>query len=227
MLDADMQPLSAVVVIDYQNVHLVGHEAFAGTRHRPRHECLIDPLRFAETLLSIRNAGQRQGHPHAALQRVLVYRGLPSATYDPVDYGRSMAQKAHWERDRRVHVDLRPLRYDVARDSTGPPRRDSQGRYTVFGKREKGVDVLCALACVREAQRADTDVVILASHDSDLEPAISEVRALGTAKIEGFRWASPDSYVYQLGSALPRGQRPWVTTMDERAFRASWDTSRY
>lgn len=138
-----------------------------------------------------------------------------------------MAQKAHWERDRRVHVDLRPLRYDVARDSKGRPRLDDQGRYTVYSKREKGVDVLCALACVREARQPDTDVVILASHDSDLEPAIAEVRALGTAKIEGFRWAPPDSHIYQLGNALPRGQRPWATKMDERAFRASWDTTPY
>ena len=36
------------------------------------------------------------------------------------------------------------------------------------GKREKGVDVLCALAAVREAQDPDTDLVILASSDSDL-----------------------------------------------------------
>ena len=40
--------------------------------------------------------------------------------------------------------------------------------------REKGVDVLVALAVVRLVQAADYDLVILAAHDSDLEPALEQ-----------------------------------------------------
>lgn len=213
--------------MDYQNVHLMGHDAFPNTRVRPLHECLVDPLRFAEVLLRKRNANQRPGYPPAVLAAVLVFRGLPSATYDPRDYARSMAQKAHWERDQRVRVDLRPLRYDVARDPSGKLIRNAAGHYTVYGKGEKGIDVLCALATVRAASAQNVNMVLLASHDTDLEPVIEEVRRLGTAKIEAFRWDSPDVFVYQLGNGLPQGSRPWVTKLDEQDFRQTWDLTPY
>lgn len=219
--------LRCSVVIDYQNVHLVGHDAFPISRHRPRHECLVDPLLFSQVLLAARNSNQRPGYPVANLARVLVFRGLPSATFDSQDYGRSMAQRAHWKRDPRVEVELRPLRYSYDRDVRGKPAQRPDGSYIVHSKREKGVDVLCALACTREARRPDIDVVILASHDSDLEPAIVEVRREGTAKIETFRWNSPDDFIYQLGSGLPPGQRPWCTRLDEGQFRQTWDLTPY
>ncbi|WP_404352109.1 hypothetical protein [Phycicoccus jejuensis] len=97
---------------------------------------------------------------------------------------------------------------------------------TVIEKREKGVDVLCALATVREAARADIDLVVLASSDSDLEPAIDEARVLGTAKVETFRWDSPDSFVYQL-RAGDRSRPVWCTRLDEKAFQACWDRTPY
>ena len=201
-------PLRASVVIDYQNVHLVGHEAFPTYCSKDRHESLVDPLKFAVELLKVRNAAQLPGHRAAALRDVWVYRGLPSSDHDPEDYARSQAQKAHWERDSRVHVELRPLRYTVERDAYGRPVRDVHGKAIVLGKREKGVDVLCALAMVREATRPDVDLVVIASHDSDLEPAKDATAALGSVKVETFRWDSPDSYVYQL---RPAGRRAWCT----------------
>lgn len=76
--------LRAAVVMDYQNVHLVGHEAFPSSRHGDRHECLVDPLLFAQQLLSQRNANQRPGFPGAQLRDLWVYRGLPSSELLPV-----------------------------------------------------------------------------------------------------------------------------------------------
>jgi hypothetical protein len=131
---------------------------------------------FSNELIRQRNALMRPGYARAILQDVWVYRGLPSSEYDPHDNARSLAQRYHWERDRRVHVTLRPLRYRLERDATGRPLRDVNGNVTITEKREKGVDVLCALAMVREAARPDIDLAILASHDSDLEPAIDEAR---------------------------------------------------
>jgi hypothetical protein len=102
---------------------------------------------------------------------------------------RNQAQKAQWERDKRVLVTLRPLKYEYQRTFDGRPATDVDGRKIVIGSpREKCVDVLCALAVVREAQDPSTDLVVLASSDSDLAPAIDEVRLLGTAKIETFCW---------------------------------------
>ena len=161
-------PLRATIIMDYQNIHLVGHDAFAWGS--PRHETLIDPLKFAEQLLLARNAAQGPGYEKAVLDRVLVYRGLPSSEYDPEDNSRSLSQQYHWQRDRHVKVMLRPLRYRVDRDAANKPILDVNGKPTILEKREKGVDVLCALAVVREAQRPGHNVIILASHDSDLEP---------------------------------------------------------
>ena len=54
-------PLWASVIMDYQNVHLTGHEMFGEPKHLEKHETLIDPLLYAQQLLRVRNAKQRPG----------------------------------------------------------------------------------------------------------------------------------------------------------------------
>lgn len=216
--------LRTSVIVDYQNVHLVGHEAFSSTRNLPRHESLVDPLLFAEQLLKCRNAAQGPGYQHATLGRILVFRGLPSSEYEPDANARSLAQQAHWQRDRRVQITLRPLRYIIERGADGRALLDVNGKATVVEKREKGVDVLCALALVREAARPDTDLVILASHDTDLAPALDAVCESQDAKVEAFRWDSSDWYVNRLKSDV---RNVWCTRLDERAFEASRDHTPY
>lgn len=49
--------LNAVVVMDYQNVHLTAHDVF--DRHGGKHEALIHPRRFAEVAIQRRNKTQR------------------------------------------------------------------------------------------------------------------------------------------------------------------------
>ena len=39
--------LRATIVMDYQNVHLTGHDLFPSTRPLARHETLVDPYLFA------------------------------------------------------------------------------------------------------------------------------------------------------------------------------------
>jgi len=219
--------LRATVVIDYQNVHLTGHGLFASTRAMPRHETLVDPLTFAANLLHVRNQLQKAGMAHAVLRKVLVYRGLPSPEHDPKGYDRNQAQKAHWERDKRVEVTLRPLKYEYERAADGRPATDANGVKIVIGTKEKGVDVLCALAAVRESQDPATDLVILASSDSDLAPAIDEVRRLGTSKIETFCWYDMATRCgFQL-HPTDRTRPVWNTRLNESAFRTSWDLTDY
>lgn len=222
------EELRASIVIDYQNVHLTGHGLFASTRNLPRHETVIDPLLFAQKLLLTRNSRQRPGMAHAVLRRVLVYRGEPSSEHDAHGYARNQAQKSQWERDRRVQVTLRPLKYEYERDASGRPARDAGGHKIVIGKpQEKGVDVLCALAAVREAQDPATDLVVLASSDSDLAPALDEVRRLGTAKIETFCWYDElTRRGFQL-HPTDRSRPVWNTKLNEAAFRACWDPTAY
>jgi hypothetical protein len=220
--------LRASVIIDYQNIHLTGHNSFSGTQHLPRHETLVDPLLFVQQLLATRNANQRPGQPVAVLKRVLVFRGIPAPEHDPKGYARNLAQKSQWERDDRVRVTLRPLKYEYQRDAMGRHATDINGKKIVTGRpREKGVDVLCALATAREAQEPDVDLVILASSDSDLSPAIDEVRRLGTAKIETFCWWNTHlKRGFQIHPS-DRSRPIWCTRLDEQAFRASHDRTSY
>lgn len=187
-----MSLLRAAIVMDYQNVHLVGAKLFAP--YQPLHEYLIHPLHYAHQLIIARNANQREGAPSAQLERVQVYRGLPSATHDPDPYAWNMAHKSEWEKDPRVRVTHRPLKYDYEWTADGRRATDVNGREIVKGRREKGIDVLCALSVVREAASHDIDVVILASQDTDLEPALDEGCRLGSAKIETASWYDPNNH---------------------------------
>lgn len=219
--------LHATVVIDYQNVHLVGHNLFPSTKHRPRHDSLVDPLLFAQTWARVRNEAQRPGMPACDVAKVLVYRGLPSPEHDADAYARNQAQKAHWERDSRVTVIHRPLKYEYQRDADGHSATDATGIRIVTGKREKGIDVLCALALVREAQRPETDLVMLASTDTDLEPALDEAIEYGTAKIETCSWYDPAQRhrSKELRPSPPR--RIWNTRLHEPDYNRSWDPTNY
>lgn len=223
-----MADLRAVIVMDYQNIHLTGHGLFMISRHSGKHEALIDPLLFANQLLLARNRAQRPGYDHAVLERVLVYRGLPSAESDPEFYARNLAQKAHWERDDRVQVTHRPLKYQYVRDAEGAPVTDATGKRIVQGKKEKGVDVLCALALVREAARPEVDLAVLASHDSDLQPALDEAVQLRRAKVETVNWYDPQQR-YRSQQLRPESPTSavWNTRLGEREFRLSWDLTDY
>jgi len=219
--------LRAAVVIDYQNVHLTGHGKFDSTRFGPKHESLIDPLFFAQQLLQIRNARQRDGASKAVLRIVDVYRGLPSADHEPRAYARNLAQKSRWERDKRVTVSHRPLRYRYQRDANGQAVIDPKTglRVPVGRPDEKGVDVLCALALVRHARRADIDLVILASLDSDLIPALDEAVLTGT-KVETFSWWSPTQHGFEMHLS-DRSRRLWNTRLNEQEFLRCIDRTDY
>jgi hypothetical protein len=185
-------------------------------------------LFFAQQLLQVRNARQRLDHPRAVLKSVDVFRGEPSPDHEPKAYARNQSQKAYWERDKRVRVTLRPLKYRYQYDSGGRPVRDpvSGIKIPAGPPSEKGVDVLCALALVRHALREDADLVILASLDSDLVPAVDEVLSLGTAKVETFSWYVPGENTYELRPS-DRSQRIWNTRLTEVNFLNCIDRNKY
>ena len=164
----------------------------------------------------------------AVLTRVEVFSGHPSPEHDSEQYARRLAQKARWERDPRVTVTLRPLKYEYARDATGQVVLDGRSQKRVIGApREKGIDVLCALAALRLARDPEVDLVILASSDTDLAPVIDEVRRLGTAKIETFCWWDERRRIgYQIHPS-DRARPIWNTRLPESAFHACKDLTSY
>jgi hypothetical protein len=197
------------VIIDYQNMHLTGHDSFCRP-DRPLHLCRIDPGLFARRVLATRAAA---GRCSAELVDVQVFRGLPEPEYDLPGYQRNMAQQQHWQADPLVHVTHRPLRYRVIREcySTGP---GSEPPATEVEAREKGIDVLAALAVVTAASRDDIDLVIVATHDGDLEPAVIAVQEGGHAKIEAVQWYGGHTSHGRLHGA----GRLWCTRLNVEDF---------
>lgn len=83
--------------------------------------------------------------------------------------------------------------------------------------REKGVDVRCALDLVAAAARGSKrGLVILASSDRDLTPALETAAAMRAARVEATAWNTRRPL-------QPEGLRLWTTFLDEEAFTACID----
>lgn len=177
--------LRVAVLVDYQNMHLTARGQFtpAGT---PTHESLLHPGLLGRQVLTARATAKGADTPATELALVDVYRGLPSNKHDPVSYRRSQAQE--WTRDRVVRVTYRPLRYRYIENVLTP--------------QEKGVDVLVALNLVATASSGVYDIVILAAHDTDLEPALE--MAISTEPVREGRVAVETAGWHQCKRLQPR-----------------------
>ena len=226
--------LRTVIVMDYQNVHLTAHDIF--NRQSSKHYALIHPMQFAETAIRRRNELQREGYPHAVLKKVMVFRGLPHVDYDWEQHRRCTAQADQWRRDGTI-VELRDLKYSFQMTATGLPATDANHRKIPIGPGvEKGIDVLVALTCLREALRHDVDLVIMASRDTDLVPTLDTVFDMRTedstvARIETVSWFDKEAARqgrFAGGNLRPtRPRRIWNTNLDRSSFEASRDRNDY
>lgn len=227
--------LRTSVVMDYQNVHLTAHDVF--NPRGDRHASLIHPVQFAQRAILERNARQREGHPRAQLSQVTAYRGLHHVDHDWEQNRRCLDQASQWEAD-GARVELRDLKYRFEYGADGRPILDINGKKVPRGRpEEKGIDVLCALACVREAARPDVDLVILASRDTDLVPALDEVYdfrgqdASRYARIETVSWFNRrwrEDGTRTFGNLLPSGSRRiWNTNLGRDCYESSIDRRDY
>lgn len=206
---------SVAVVMDYQNVHMTGADVFRP--NQPRENSLISPYKFGLQLIAAKKESLGEDFK---LSRVEVFRGLPRPDDPSGGYRRNNTQKDAWEREGEgiVSVTLRPLKYrfEVANGVKSPIWESAV---------EKGVDVLCALALCRLARCGQYDVVVLASRDSDLIPALDEAASYRKAKIETVKWYSHS--VPATRSSLKTQQRLWTTSLKETHFLASLDSHNY
>ena len=209
--------LRVAVVMDYQNIHLTAHGEFCPPG-LAKHESLIHPLHFANQMVQVRAAARRfkgvddDSTPAASLTRVAVFRGLPGNRQQPDFYRRNLAQQSEWTRDRRVLVEYRPLKYTY----------DDYGSWSA---QEKGVDVRVALEVIRSTESGLYEVVILAAHDTDLEPAIeyaldSEPVKTGRVQIETAGWVNSKQL------RIP-GRPTWHTALNATHFVRSRDRKDY
>lgn len=209
--------LRAAVIIDYQNMHTTGVRRF-GQEFAPR-ELPLNPVRFSEELIRFRNSKVTNPIMLAELTKIEVYRGLPSSIHDPQDHAANMEQKENWTRDHRALVIHRPLKYDLTPSNylDGTPKRYN-------AKVEKGIDVLCALAVMRNTTATEIDLVIMASHDSDLEPAIEEAHSLANGtKIETVSWFNPALKAGRSKMNPKTSSNIWNTALGHKEFLASLD----
>ncbi|WP_207407231.1 NYN domain-containing protein [Rathayibacter sp. SD072] len=227
--------LRATLIVDYQNVHLTAFDVF--DPRGDRHDSLIHPMRFAQRAIVERNERQREGFALARIERVIAFRGLHHVDHHWEQHRRAQDQAARWRED-GVDVQLRDLKYSYQLGADGRPVIDIHGKKIPLGRpKEKGIDVLCALACVREAARSDVDLVVLASRDTDLVPALDEVHDFREveperyARIETVSWFNPRWR--EEGSVSGGGLRPtaprriWNTNLDRSCYEASRDRTVY
>lgn len=168
----------------------------------------MHPLHFANQWLNVRNSllsGSSGSGPYE-ISSVAVYRGNPSNNENPKAYQRNQAQKSEWTRDKRVSVHYRTLQY-IWHEGIRLPR-------------EKGVDVMVALDLVRSADRHEADVIVLASHDTDMEPALAAAAENEDCTIETVGWD---------GCRVLRvpGKRIWHTRLRGENFVRSRDRKDY
>lgn len=192
---------TAHLFIDYQNVHLSAWEQFS-PYGAAKHEYLVDPGRFADQVAAVWNAASEES---LQVEKVFVYRGLPDPRKERLLNSRVSRQHSNWQRDRRVSVAARPLRY---------PRDWPDER-----AQEKGVDVMLALGVVRCALSGECDRVIVATRDTDILPAIEMADAEKPGAIMVATWDG--------GSVLRAGSSVPIIRLDQRAFNRSRDTHTY
>lgn len=189
--------LTACVLIDYQNIHLTARDIHApiGTTAQ---DSLIDPCAFADKIIKVRADLQKIATQRTVqLAALRVYRGTPSNHREARLYSVTQRQRAMWSRDPRLTIISRTLRYPTNWGAPGCQERP----------REKGIDVLIALDLVDLATAGTFDILILATHDTDLEPALDRALSKRRTRIETAGWQGARRL-------KPQGQNVWHTALD-------------
>ena len=168
-----IEPLSVLVLIDWQNTYKCAREAFG--LEDSYVDGQVDPMKLGAGLAGAADpTGQKR-----ELQEIRVYRGKPDNARDPKGYGAWRRQSATWENRGRDEFKLcaRDLKYDE-----------------YGGSREKGIDVWLAIDLVRTACHKTADRVVVMSTDTDLVPALQlAIEEKGPEFVEVAGWVGAPS----------------------------------
>jgi uncharacterized LabA/DUF88 family protein len=185
----------AWVFMDYQNVHHSAFESFTAYGSDLK-DSLIHPVSFANQVAKKRRDLEPSG---IEIERVLVFRGMPNVRKEPVLNSIVTRQHNEWQRDARVDIRSRPLRY---------PRDwpDSKAQ-------EKGIDVQLAVSLIHAVMSASADLYMVATRDTDLVPAIELAASIQSGAVELVSWYGQSELrvdgvtAHVLGEAAYRGSR--------------------
>jgi len=198
-------PDRVVVFLDYQNIYRGARDAFHAWDDPPQ-AGQIDPVRLAELLV-------RRSPFDRELNEIRIYRGRPDSLKEPVGYGANLRQCSTWERDPRVTVITRTLRYPA--------------RWPAEKAEEKGIDVALAVDAVAMAVRGEYEIALIMSTDTDLKPALEAIAALGGnpfPRCEVAAWSSPVGHSRRLSI---RNARLWCHWLEEADYRQLADPTDY
>ena len=166
--------MNVVVLIDYQNIYKDAREAFfAPTDSHRRGQ--FDPLNLGLLLASKRPIGAEKVERRLIATRV--YSGSPDPRKSPQMHAAHSRQRLAWEKHPSVVAITRPLQYLPGE----PPR-------------QKGVDVALAVDLVTIWSEAhpqripDCDILVVASTDTDLLPAVEYLQRRGEPVVEVASW---------------------------------------
>lgn len=200
-----------VVFIDYQNTY----QGARRTYHSPQdpHWCgQVDPLELARHLVADSPFDRE-------LAQVRVYRGQPDGKLDPRGYAASRRQHAAWQNSKLVELKLRPLRYPA-----GWPDAHLEGERP----EEKGIDAALTLDVAVMAMRAEYDVGIVFSTDTDLKPVLEFVSELsneyGRPRVEVAAWSAAGQHNRRLSIKTRNLYCHWI---DAKTYAALADRTDY
>lgn len=208
-------PKRVVVFIDYQNAYRGARSAFHNHTVDPHYFGQFDPVLLAEHL-----AGDAR--EARVLQEVRIYRGLPSSSRDPKGYGASRRQISAWEKDPRVTVLSRPIRY--------PDGWRPGSHVEAESPQEKGIDVALALDFAILGHENRYDVGMMFSADTDLKPALEYIadkrRAWGHPVPEVAAWSSTQKHSQRL-SLSGADRKVYCHWVDETTYERVRDNTNY
>lgn len=196
-----------IVFLDYQNVYQCAREVFH--HHLDPHWCgQVNPVKLG-LHLAADSPFDRE------LTQVRIYRGQPVGDRDPRGFAASHRQHAAWQRDPRVHLVTRPLRYPRGWPTVKRPGERPQ---------EKGIDVALTLDYAVMAVRDEYDVGILFSVDTDLKPALEFVASSGLARAEVAAWSAQGQHTRRLSIS---GRRLYCHWVDQDVYKRIQDPINY
>lgn len=218
--------LNVAVVLDYQNMLTTAHTNFKPDAPRSAtYLSLLDPSKLADTIAVARDRSRAElfgddyePGPPLRVSEIVVARGMPDAQYAPELHRYSTAHAAKWSEDPRVRMITPPMTYRVWTRSDG--EKYMRGM-------ESGVDTTVALEALCLSRRSDLDVVIVATHDHDVDPGVLYARRLGTAYVETAGWEYANTATRTADLCDDAGRSVWRTFLTEADFHACRDRTDY